>query len=71
MAEALKNMKSPTRAALLESAQNLDAEIPMLLPGIKAQTGPGDPLPIETLQLQRYTGSGWEKVGEPIDSSGE
>jgi branched-chain amino acid transport system substrate-binding protein len=70
MAEALKNMKSPTRDALLEAAGNLDAEIPMLLPGIKAQTGPGDPLPIETLQLQEFDGERWSPIGDPIDTSG-
>ena len=35
MVEALKGMKEPTRAALMESVRNLDVEIPILLPGIK------------------------------------
>ena len=37
MVEALKKMKEPTREALMEAIRNMDAEIPMLLPGIKVR----------------------------------
>jgi branched-chain amino acid transport system substrate-binding protein len=69
MIEALKAMKEPTQAALLSSAGNLDAAVPMLLPGVRAKTGSGDPLPIEQINLQRWTGDHFELVGDLIDAS--
>jgi ABC-type branched-subunit amino acid transport system substrate-binding protein len=41
-----------------------DLELPMLLPGIKVNTGPGDHLPVEQVQFMRFTGTQWERFGE-------
>ncbi len=71
MFAALKAMKEPTRAALLASAQSLDTTVPMLLPGIGVKTGDGDPLPIETLQMLEFKDDGWNRIGDPIDTSSQ
>ncbi|MBI5131776.1 MAG: ABC transporter substrate-binding protein [Rhodopseudomonas palustris] len=41
-----------------------DLEVPMLLPGIKVNTGPNDNLPVEQMQFMRFTGKQWERFGE-------
>jgi branched-chain amino acid transport system substrate-binding protein len=69
MVEALKGMKEPTRAALMESVRNMDLEIPILLPGIKVQTsGNDDGYPIEAMQIQRFEGENWKLQGEMIQA---
>ena len=40
--------------------------LPMLLPGIKVDTGPADYLPYQTLRLQRFDGKSWKLFGDPI-----
>lgn len=40
--------------------------LPMLLPGIKVDTGPNDYLPYQMLRLQRFDGKSWNLFGEPI-----
>src|SRR4029453_10758833 len=48
--EALKQMKQPTRAALMDAARHLNMEIPLLLPGVKVQTnGSSDGYPIQAM----------------------
>jgi branched-chain amino acid transport system substrate-binding protein len=37
--------------------------VPMLLPGISVNTAPDDYSPIKQMQLQRFNGSGWERIG--------
>jgi branched-chain amino acid transport system substrate-binding protein len=63
---AIKGMKQPTRAALMESARNLDVDLPMLLPGIKVQSTPTDGRAIKALQIQIFDGSRFVRQGEPI-----
>jgi ABC-type branched-subunit amino acid transport system substrate-binding protein len=45
-----------------------DLELPMLLPGIKVTTGPGDHLPVEQVQFMRFTGKQWERFGEVLST---
>jgi branched-chain amino acid transport system substrate-binding protein len=40
--------------------------LPMLLPGIKVDTGPNDYLPYQTVRLQRFDGKSWKLFGDPI-----
>jgi ABC-type branched-subunit amino acid transport system substrate-binding protein len=40
-----------------------DLELPMLLPGIKVNTGPNDHVPVEQMQFMRFTGKQWERFG--------
>jgi branched-chain amino acid transport system substrate-binding protein len=44
--------------------------VPMLLPGVVLNTGPGDFRPIEQMQLQRFEGNTWKLFGPIIDASG-
>ena len=59
-----------TRANVMRQAANLkNLELPMLIPGIKINTGPSDFFPIEEMQMQRFNGERWERFGPII--SGE
>jgi ABC-type branched-subunit amino acid transport system substrate-binding protein len=41
-----------------------DLELPMLLPGIKVNTGPADHVPVDQMQFMRFNGKSWERFGE-------
>ncbi|MBR1175124.1 ABC transporter substrate-binding protein [Bradyrhizobium sp. KB893862 SZCCT0404] len=41
-----------------------DLELPMLLPGIKVNTGTTDHVPIDQMQFMRFNGKSWERFGE-------
>jgi ABC-type branched-subunit amino acid transport system substrate-binding protein len=41
-----------------------DLELPMLLPGIKINTGPTDHIPVDQMQFMRFNGKSWERFGE-------
>jgi branched-chain amino acid transport system substrate-binding protein len=66
MVEALKTMKEPTRAALMDAVRNLDQDVPILLPGIKVQTGPDDGYAIEAMQIQKFDGKLWRLQGKVV-----
>jgi branched-chain amino acid transport system substrate-binding protein len=68
MVEALKGMEEPTRQALIDSARNLDVEIPTLLPEIEVKTGSDDGYPIEAMQIQRFEGENWQLLDEVIQA---
>ncbi|NVN85175.1 MAG: ABC transporter substrate-binding protein [Rhodopseudomonas sp.] len=46
-----------------------DLELPMLLPGIKVNTGPNDNLPVEQMQFMRFTGKQWERFGDLLSGN--
>ncbi len=51
----------------MKQATNLqDLENPVLLPGIKINTGPTNYHPIRQLQLMRWSGKSWERFGDII-----
>jgi branched-chain amino acid transport system substrate-binding protein len=53
-----------TRENLLEQATHMkNVTVPMLLPGITLNTAPDDYSPIKQMQLQRFDGTGWVKIG--------
>ena len=59
-----------SRANVMKQAANLkDLTLPMLLPGIKINTGPNDFFPIEQERLARFDGERWVLFGELIDAS--
>ena len=68
MVKALEGMKEPTRQSLMDSARNLDTEIPLLLPGVKVQTSPEDGYPIEAMQIMQFDGKNWELQGDVIQA---
>lgn len=54
-----------TRENVMRQAANLkDLVLPMLLPGVKINTGPADFYPIEQVQLIRFDGKTWARFGE-------
>ena len=56
-----------TRENLMRQAANLkDLELPILIPGIRVNTGPQDHSPIEQMQLQRFDGKQWVLFGDII-----
>jgi branched-chain amino acid transport system permease protein len=57
-----------THANIMRQATNLqNLELPMLLPGIKATTGPEDYAPLEAMQLFQFDGSSWGAISAVID----
>jgi len=53
-----------SRENVMRQATHLnDVALPMVLPGILVNTSPTDYRPVEQLQLQRWTGSTWERFG--------
>jgi branched-chain amino acid transport system substrate-binding protein len=59
-----------SRANIMKQAANLhDAPDPVLLPGIKVNTSPTNFHPIRAMQLQKWTGTTWERFGDVIEGS--
>jgi branched-chain amino acid transport system substrate-binding protein len=59
-----------SRANIMKQAANIkDLGLPMLLPGIKVNTGPTDFYPIEQEQLAKFDGERWVNFGEIYDAS--
>jgi branched-chain amino acid transport system substrate-binding protein len=54
-----------TRENIMRQATNIkDLQLPMLLPGIKINTGPSDYIPVEQAQFVRFDGVRWVRFGE-------
>jgi branched-chain amino acid transport system substrate-binding protein len=68
MAEALKQMKSPTRQALMDTIRNTNLNIPLLLPGVSVQTSPTDGYPIQDMQIMQFDGQHWQLQGNVIQT---
>jgi branched-chain amino acid transport system substrate-binding protein len=58
-----------SRESFMEAVRSLDVEQPLFIEGVRVRTGPDDPFPIETVQIQQYNGNAWEPRGD-IFSSG-
>jgi branched-chain amino acid transport system substrate-binding protein len=71
MIEALKQMKEPNRDSFMEAAKNMDAAVPLMLPGVKVQTSPDDYYPLQSMQIQQFDGKEWQLKGDVIDTSGD
>jgi len=60
-----------SRENVMRQAANLrNFELPMLLPGIKINTGTNDYYPIEQMQMQRFNGTTWELFGFVLSGEG-
>ena len=60
-----------SRENIMKQAANLQSlALPTLLPGITVSTSPTNFHPIRQLQLQRWTGTRWERFGEVIEGAG-
>jgi hypothetical protein len=59
-----------SRENIMKQAANIKGlSLPMLLPGIKVNTGPTDFYPIEQEQLVKFDGERWVLFGELYDAS--
>jgi branched-chain amino acid transport system substrate-binding protein len=67
----LEDMSEPTRAAFQETADNMEYELPLGLPGVSVKTGEGDAFPIEAMQIAQFNNETWELQGEVLDFEGE
>src|SRR5438876_2072610 len=71
MAQVLKQCGNDlSRANIMKQAASIkNLELPLLLPGIKVNTGPEDHAPIEQEQLAKFDGERWVLFGELYDVS--
>jgi len=54
-----------TRENVMRQAANLKHfKLPLLLPGMELNTGPGDFFPVQQAHLQKFTGTQWQLFGE-------
>jgi branched-chain amino acid transport system substrate-binding protein len=59
-----------TRERIMREANNLkDIEVPTLLPGIRVNTSPTNHHPLRQMQLQRWDGEGYKRIGEIIEGA--
>jgi branched-chain amino acid transport system substrate-binding protein len=59
-----------SRANIMKQAANLhNAYDPVLLPGITVNTSPTNFHPIRAMQLQKWTGTTWERFGDVIEGA--
>ncbi len=69
MHQMLGDCKDLSRPGIMACASSLkDVDLPMLLPGIKVNTGADDFYPIQAEQLSRFDGEKWVLFGEIIDA---
>jgi ABC-type branched-subunit amino acid transport system substrate-binding protein len=60
-----------TRENIMRQAASIkNLELPLLLPGMRINTGPADFYPIEQMQLGRFDGKRWVLFGELINAEG-
>lgn len=66
--QVLKNCgDNLTRENLMRNAADLkNLEVPLLLPGVKVNTGPDDFYPLQSLQMARFEGDHWTLFGNVI-----
>jgi branched-chain amino acid transport system substrate-binding protein len=70
MVKALQEMgDEPDREKLMDAVRNMDAEIGLLLPGVRVKTGEGDGYPLQSVQMMRFRDENWQLLGDVIDSS--
>ena len=59
-----------SRANVMKQATNLhDAPDPVLLPGITVNSSPTNYHPIKAMQLQKWTGTTWQRFGDVIEGA--
>jgi len=71
MMQVLQQCKGDySRPTVMRQAENLhDVTNPILLPGIKMNTGPTDHRPIKEMQLQKWDGKTWVRFGSLIEGA--
>lgn len=57
-----------TRENVMKQAASIkDLSLPMLIPGIKYNTSPTDYMPMQQMQVLRFDGEKWERLGEILE----
>jgi branched-chain amino acid transport system substrate-binding protein len=57
-----------SRENIMRKAASLrDVKLPLLLPGVAANTGPDDYLPFQQLRLRRFDGKSWVGIGDLVN----
>jgi branched-chain amino acid transport system substrate-binding protein len=57
-----------TRDNIMKIANNLDMDLPLLLPGIKLHTTPDDHRPIKQMNLVQFDGQRYVLFGDVLSS---
>jgi branched-chain amino acid transport system substrate-binding protein len=69
MTNALKRMKKPTRASLMEAVRSTNEKVGILLPGIDVKLGgESDGFPIEAMQIEKFQGQNWKLQGKVVQA---
>jgi branched-chain amino acid transport system substrate-binding protein len=55
-----------SRENVMRQAQNLDMQLPMILPGIPLKTSSTDYAPLKNMQMSQFDGNGWRHLGSVI-----
>jgi branched-chain amino acid transport system substrate-binding protein len=59
-----------SRENVMKQATNItNLELPVLLPGIKANASPTDYHTVRALQLARWNGKSWKRFGEILEGT--
>ncbi|MBI5130124.1 MAG: ABC transporter substrate-binding protein [Rhodopseudomonas palustris] len=59
-----------SRDNIMAQANNLkDVEVPTLLPGVRVNTSPTNHHPLRQMQLQRFEGQGYKRIGSIIEGT--
>jgi branched-chain amino acid transport system substrate-binding protein len=69
MIQALKDTPELTRENLMETIRSMDAELGLLLPGVKVTTSGDDPYPVQAWNMMEFSGERWVLQGDVIDAS--
>jgi branched-chain amino acid transport system substrate-binding protein len=69
MTDALRRMKKPTRAALMQAVRSTNQNVGILLPGINVKLdGTSDGFPIEAMQIEKFQGQNWKLQGKVVQA---
>jgi branched-chain amino acid transport system substrate-binding protein len=59
--------KNPTRASLMSAVRTMNSTNRFALPGVRQKTSKNDPFIISQMELQRFSGGVWSKVGPLVN----
>jgi branched-chain amino acid transport system substrate-binding protein len=61
---SLQTMKEPTRDGLMKAVLTMNTTLPILLDGVSIKTSPTDGYAVQSLQLERFSGTEWKTFGK-------
>ena len=57
-----------SRDNVMRQVARLDMPLPMLMPGMRLKTGPENFAPLKQMQMQRFDGTNYEPLGDPVSA---